>query len=55
MWYDFVPKCMFVVGILMLSFGVWGIVCWDQYSKLLANINLLTNKLLYNVKERRIR
>lgn len=28
------PSIIIAIGILMVTFGVWGIVCWDQFTKL---------------------
>lgn len=49
MWYIIVPVCVSAMAILLLSFGIWGIIYWDQYSKLLANINLIIKKFAYNI------
>lgn len=38
MWYIIIPIMMGAIGIFMLSFGIWAIIYWDQYSKLLSNI-----------------
>lgn len=45
MWYQTIPLCMGIVGILSLSFGVWAILQWDQYSKLLSNIKVIIEKV----------
>ena len=53
-WYKIVPICMFMTAIIMLSFGIWGIAYWDQFSKLSSNIKEAIDKTIYNwINERR--
>jgi hypothetical protein len=34
-----------IIGILMISFGIWGIVCWDDFTKLSSNIKEIVERI----------
>ena len=35
-WYIIIPVIMAIVGTAMLILGIWGIVCWDWWTKILS-------------------
>lgn len=45
MWYQVIPICMGSLGLLLLVVGVWAIMQWDTYSKLLSDINEIIEKV----------
>lgn len=49
--YDVFPVCMGIVGITLFTFGLWGILQWDAYSKFLANVKDRFIKIVYNSKK----
>ena len=45
MWYIIIPSIMIATGILLLSFGIWAMVRWDDYGKLSSDIKEIIEKI----------